>query len=336
MDKKTTSPDVYILDESKLCDGDIILTTTSLKVSKLIRSFTGGEFSHAMLYVGGHCCIDSTTNGVQAHNTQRIAFTNSKYCKVLRYKDKLSEEQILTITTFARNIVGTAYSIPEAILAGVKIRKSNKEPNRQFCSRLIAQSYNSTGFKIVENPDYSSPEDINNSDQLIKVENPLRLANEAEKEIALEENTPQKRHADIQNYVFKEAKKITGFDIQTFQQFNQTLLDSPILDELFFNILFNSGYLDEWKNDLATSPWFYDYNIFKEYFDDKERRIECGKNQLIEEKRIKENLQTTYYNLLDSFKQRPLKTLLIQFTLYQQLIDLSDKRAIVWKQASEE
>ena len=127
--KKKTSPDVYILDDNKLCDGDIILTTTSLKVSKLIRTFTGGEFSHAMLYVGGHCCIDSTTNGVQSHNTQRIAFTNPKYCKVLRYKDKLSETQILTITTFARNIVGTAYSIPEAILAGIKIVKNKNEPS---------------------------------------------------------------------------------------------------------------------------------------------------------------------------------------------------------------
>jgi len=133
--KTSCKKDQYILNDDLLLPGDIILTTTVHKTSKLIRIVTGGEYSHAMLYVGGQSCIDSTGNGVQAHNTQRMLFESPQFCKVLRYKDTISQELLESVLDFVRTKVGTAYSIPEAIHAGLKDKKYSDQQNRQFCSR---------------------------------------------------------------------------------------------------------------------------------------------------------------------------------------------------------
>lgn len=328
-----TKFEFYLLDDNKLEIGDIVLTTTSHKLSKIIRAVTKGDYSHAMLYVGGNSCIDSTGNGVQSHNTQRLLFPSSKFCKVLRHKDPLTKEQTDLITYFVRSKVGTAYSIPEAIQAGIKIRDNVRELNKQFCSRLVAQAYRSAGLQIVANADYSSPEDINNSKELVEVEGALRLASSKEIEFANEENTPLKRQEKSHNFIFKKTQELTGFDIQTFEQLNGMLFHFPQFDEQVLGILIESGYLELWKMDIERNPWFYDYSEFEKRFTNKQQRQEIGKKQALSEMEIRSRFRTTFETLLSGFKERPLKSLTIQIALYQQLIELSETRMNVWEQA---
>jgi len=54
-----------------LMPGDIILTASRGKVSKAIRLATKGQVSHAMICVQHGSIVDSTDDGVQAHNIQR-------------------------------------------------------------------------------------------------------------------------------------------------------------------------------------------------------------------------------------------------------------------------
>ncbi|EQD44736.1 hypothetical protein B1B_13403, partial [mine drainage metagenome] len=60
------------LNESALQIGDIVLTTSTAKVSKSIRRFTRSDVSHAMVYVETCSVIDATGEGVHARNTQRL------------------------------------------------------------------------------------------------------------------------------------------------------------------------------------------------------------------------------------------------------------------------
>jgi hypothetical protein len=55
------------LKESALQIGDIVLTTTTAKMSKGIRSFTRSDISNVMVYVEAYSVIDATGEGVHAH-----------------------------------------------------------------------------------------------------------------------------------------------------------------------------------------------------------------------------------------------------------------------------
>jgi len=325
--------DQYLLDDNKLKPCDIILTTTTQKVSKLIRIATGGEYSHAILYVGGHSCIDSTTNGVQAHNIQRMLFDSPEFCKVLRYKDSIEPKSIESIIDFARAKVGTAYSVPEAIQAGIKIKDDIKERNRQFCSRLVAQAYHNNGFDIVKNPNYSTPEEINKSDKLIEIENALRIAHPEEVKLALETNTILEKQENSQNFILESTRKLLGVDIQTFEQVGGIVLMFSAFDDEICRIFKESGFLDLWKHDLEVNPWFYDYDKFLEHFKNSSQRKDIGQKQSVSELETKRRFETTLKTLKNGDSKMPLKTFKIQIELYEKLIELSNIRANVWEQA---
>jgi hypothetical protein len=50
--------------------GDIVLTTSTEKVSAYIRGFTRSDISHVMICVESYSVIDANAEGVQARNTQ--------------------------------------------------------------------------------------------------------------------------------------------------------------------------------------------------------------------------------------------------------------------------
>ncbi|TOD75392.1 hypothetical protein, partial [Vibrio parahaemolyticus] len=84
----------FIIEKSKLQLGDVILTMGEGKSSKLIAKVTGGDFSHAMIYVGNSLVHAIPEGGVYSKNPQRLLFKNANQVKVLRYKGELSNEAI--------------------------------------------------------------------------------------------------------------------------------------------------------------------------------------------------------------------------------------------------
>ena len=63
---------MYLLNRDVLKKGDIILTCSEEKPSKIIRTLTRSEYSHAILYVGEASYIHSDLSGVHSGNTQRL------------------------------------------------------------------------------------------------------------------------------------------------------------------------------------------------------------------------------------------------------------------------
>jgi permuted papain-like amidase YaeF/Yiix C92 family enzyme len=103
------------LDESLLLPGDIILSTQDHFVSKAIRKATKSDISHAMLYVARGSVIDSTGEGVHARNTQRLFYGADCAIHVRRLVANLSDKQLDTVIRYARNQIGTRYSMNEAM-----------------------------------------------------------------------------------------------------------------------------------------------------------------------------------------------------------------------------
>jgi hypothetical protein len=118
--------------------GDIILTTTTAAVGKVIRATTKSDISHAMIYVESHSVIDVTANGVQACNTRRLFFEDDCSVYVLRPRDDLPADNVKAVCTYVRAQVGTQYATKEAIRSA--IGGARHWTCKQFCSRLVAQA----------------------------------------------------------------------------------------------------------------------------------------------------------------------------------------------------
>jgi len=98
---------MYLIDADTLQTGDIILITWEDRKSHTIRklSLSQSDYSHAMIYVGGHSFIHSSLEGVEASNSQRFLLDSPDQAAVYRCPSAMPE-QIDEIIHFARSKVG--------------------------------------------------------------------------------------------------------------------------------------------------------------------------------------------------------------------------------------
>lgn len=254
---------MFILDTNCLHVGDIILTAEKTLPSKGIRAVTGGSFSHAMIYVADHSYIHSNTDGVHAGNTQRRLFAKQVDAAVLR-PQCADASTVERACEFARSQVGKQYSKVEAVRS-TKFRdaaEQSENSNRQFCSRLVAQAYAYAGLELVPNANYCYPSDFAASPHLTAVVQPLRRASADEIEFAQSES-PLERQTTATNFIFDEVRKLSGIDIQTFEQLPAFLIGNPIHDQAVCTIVQQSGYLDLWKQEVLSNPWRYNADEFR-------------------------------------------------------------------------
>lgn len=318
---------MYLLDIDKLEAGDIILTRSTSDISQLVRRLTKSEYSHAILYVGVSSCIDSDGYGVQSQNIQRLLYESKTDVKVLRLKQTKDRNEIPNAIVFARQKIGTEYSIDEAKVALLKKEIEAKEPNRQFCTRFVAQAFESAGIRLVENPDYCNPEELLKSDLLIDIEEPLREANAAEIEFANSES-PLKKQQDIHNTIFSSARKLSGADIQTFEQLSKFVLENPDKEPQITKIIEESGYLTMWQMDTESNPWHYDPKLFIEHYKNPRQIVDVALFFATTEKETRDRFETTLETLEFGYLFYQQKYFAIQIELYEKLIELSLQREL--------
>lgn len=196
--------------------GDIILTAQLAPVSKAVRLATGSKFSHAILYVGDGSYIHSDGQGVHSNNIQRLLIEKEGCAEVRRLIDN---GYVAKACMFARSEIGKAYSVKEAINTKNPLSK-RKKINRQFCSRLVAQAYEYSGIKIVDNADYCSPKDLQQSQFIEVVPGCLKKATDQEIEFA-NSPSPIQKQTEITNLILSSARNLTGKDIQSFEELDQ-------------------------------------------------------------------------------------------------------------------
>lgn len=249
---------MYIIHISELKKGDILLTSENSATSKVVRKSTGSDFSHAIIYVGYSSYIHSDANGVHSGNLQRLLFETSENVTVLRVNS--DQEKINQACDFARSKIRTTYSVSSSVNAKLKARK-NENDNRQFCSRLVAQSYECAGVKLVDNASFCTPQEILESLSIKKIPVKVRKATDEEVRFANSES-PIKNQLYITNEILSKVRKLTKQDIQTLEQVTQYVIDNQAHDHEISKIYRDSGYLTMWDYDTTKNAWRYDGEVF--------------------------------------------------------------------------
>ncbi|ELJ8580919.1 hypothetical protein RUK41_001061 [Vibrio cholerae] len=256
----------YILDLEKLRVGDVVLSSGDGKAAEVIKRTTGSHYSHAMLYVDHQINHAIPEGGVYSVNPQRLIFKSPEDLKVLRLKKNVEMKTLLSVCDFSGTLVGSVYSVKEAVATKIlgKLNVGAKTSD-QFCSRLVAQSYESVGIKLVANPSYCSPADLESSNELEVVEGAVRLASSNELLFAQTPDPTQRNQAVTYEWLYKVRDLASSVDvkIQTINDVNEFLLNNPQLDQKICKYIRESGYLEQYLDDTVINPHRYDMSSYQ-------------------------------------------------------------------------
>ncbi|MCC4594338.1 YiiX/YebB-like N1pC/P60 family cysteine hydrolase [Xanthomonas campestris pv. phormiicola] len=233
--------------------GDIVLTTTRKFRSRLIQVGVRADISHAMLCVGHASVIDSTPEGVQARNLARVVIEAGCSAYVLRPRKPLSADQLNAVIAYARGHVGARYSIGNAVKSlGLKVAPGR----RQFCSRLVAQAYESAGVYLSQNPAFCTPGDLLRCELLAPVLDAV-FELSPKQEAARRKADPVQEMRDATNALLDSARKIAPC-VESLNDINAHLIEHPQDDARMVEAIHASGYLELWRTQVARTPWHYD------------------------------------------------------------------------------
>lgn len=313
----------YVYNLSVLMPGDILLSTTDGKTGKIVREFTDGPFSHAMLYVG-NAVIHAIPKGVVSNNPQRLLFNSAKELRALRFKGGLSNEVMKNVVYEARSLAGHLYSMYEAAATNFHRGKDTPAKSRnQFCSRLIAQCYSNVGLSIVKNPNYCSPNDINRSSNLVEVINAVRKASDSELAIADTEDSGVILEEMTLDWLAKVRNLAVSLHLKetfTINDVTELLIHNPELDEEVSQFVSDSGYLDYFDRDRTINYYRYDANLYLAEWKDSGFIVEIIKGERkinsIDYQRFAENYLIAKLN----YKNFGLKYTALHIKLYENLL----------------
>ena len=137
------------------------------------------------------------------------------------------------------------------------LRGARSWTKKQFCSRLVAQAFESAGIALVPDSNYCSPADIKDSPNLIAVENPTVLVTAEEAAFWEDQLDIPQRMRDAINTVLCGARKRDP-SIQTFDDIHEYLIKHPEHDREFWRLVETSGHLSIWAIEKEKDPWQYD------------------------------------------------------------------------------
>lgn len=217
------------IDFSKLRKGDILLTTSSHPQSKAVRAFTKSDISHAMLYVANGSVMDSTGEGVHARNLQRQIYNDDCAIYAYRATAPIDPEAMNQIVDYVRSEVGAPYATLDAIRSPFKPKR--KGSPAQFCSRLVARAYANAGFPLTENPDYTTPADLQCSTHLESIPD-VELQVTAQEKVELEAGDSVKGMREVTNDLLERLRAIVP-EIRVLNDIYPFLMQNPSFkDEL--------------------------------------------------------------------------------------------------------
>lgn len=310
----------YIVDRSVLKQGDIILTSDKTALSLAVRLGTQGEYSHAMLWVGG-TLIHADGKGVYSSNMDRILFNDPSRVKILRLKYPLSPSNMESLTAFARAEVGKRYSVKEAV--SVRLSKLRKLTDMQFCSRLVAQAYRHIGINLVADSDFCSPHEISESNCLYSLDNYLKVATQEQIEFSKTPDPIQALKNDTMEMLESIRNKYNN-EIQTIEGIVIHLKKHPEDDYDITQIAIGSGYFNHGEFDIFKNPWRYSDS---EFFD--RHQGECTKDEMLFLsnfiRTVGKDVQSVHerelQNYINCYKERQLSFYKESIRLYKQIVN---------------
>lgn len=318
---------------SQLQPGDILLTTSHAAESWSVRFGTKSDISHAMLYVASSSVIDSTMEGVHARNIQKIFYEGDCAVHVLRPVTALTSEALQAVIQYARLATGSPYTLGEAVRSVRKPKGSGSE--KQFCSRLVARAYAAGGVKLVDNPDFCTPQQLKESPLLQLLDSPAV-------DVSADEIAAIKSHTNRIDGMIEVTNeflsRVRGFstNILTVTDAFQFLVDNQNFDAQFHDALKLSGYLDYWQEERREFYWRYNFDAMKQFTS----MFECaGDVTGYCEMTLKDEAAGTFRHWGQSLEASranlrmfPLKSFAAMVTLYESLVEGAKLRVSVAQQ----
>lgn len=321
----------YILKYEDLQLGDIILESGHKLHSNAIKKYTESNFSHAMICVEGMSIIHAEKKGIFSLNPQRLLVENITDLKVLRFNQKLSNDELKKIEFFLRDKIGSVYSVKEALSIVNKSRKDENYNNYQFCSRLVAQAYKCINHMIVSDVDFCSPADIEKSNLLYEVKDIVRKAEKHDIDFALTRNTIRENQESMYEWLNKTrdiANEKYNFIISKVNDVDNFLLKYPNEDSTICNLIIQSGYLKNYLIEVANNPHMHDENIFIEKFKDIDNIIYALENEFRNIPSHTNRHIQNYQNSLLNYQNTNFKYYELHIQLYKELLGVSLSRFI--------
>ena len=260
------------LDDSILLPGDIVFATSAGFASKGIRLAMASDISHVMLYISNYSIVHSTTEAVQAENTQGLFFEETIPVYVMRHKRRLTSNQILHITDYARKIIGSEYSKLEAARAW--FGNGRRFSAKQFCSRLAAQSYAQANLQLVQNVNYCTPDVLFNSSDLYEVNYAVVSVSNAEYQSWKGVRGPTDLSM-LPLLKILHAIRILDPTVQNLTGIGRFLAEHPEHDLFVNNLLKSSGYLNSYHDDFDEHPWRWSILEMEKQANKKMLKVYC-------------------------------------------------------------
>ena len=143
-----TGRKLYLLDPAGLLAGDILLESGTGFTSAAIRYVDGGNFSHALMWLGGNQLIEAVDCGARLISYTRVIIENPTSWKLLRFTGDAATAA--KAAAEARNLAHKRYDTIGAISTTRWRIRSRPDVTMLFCSQLVAESYSRAGIALVE------------------------------------------------------------------------------------------------------------------------------------------------------------------------------------------
>lgn len=277
----------YKLNVDCLKPGDVILVGYNDKRSREIQRRTNSQYSHAMLV--WYSSIIHASDIVITENPSRMLFAEDETVCVLRLKDELwNKTRIDDMIKYARSFVGTFYD-RKALVALRDGKKVEPKENRQMCARYVAQCYDYVCLDLVDG-DYElcTPEDINNSKIMRRVEKPLQEATKEDEEFAESFDVTLLQFWAIKDFLISLKRKFPNEDIVSLDQLEDFIVHNLSVGDDVLELLRRTDYFDLWAKEKEHCPYNYSTDAFKEKWKDNAARmaidVEKDSERIIEEK----------------------------------------------------
>ncbi|MCF8978006.1 hypothetical protein ALQ04_03984 [Pseudomonas cichorii] len=318
----------YILERSLLQPADIILTGDKGGVSLSVRAATISRYSHAAIYVGD-TTIEATMAGVFSKNPQRLIFDRLTDVLVLRAKRPLSELETRAICSYAQSKVGSLYALNEAITIKLRTLLRHQDSKQQFCSRLVAKSYEHAEFDLMNlrNPAFCTPKQLALCKAFEPVKGVVRPASEAEIAFAERDDPAQENHRRLYDWLNKvrelvsQDKELYGkWDIQSQNEVDGFLLAHPEYDIQISKYMEDSEYLDFYTIESRHNPYRYKIELFMHRLSQTEEPDEFIDDELSKEINIFQRFAKMQNHYADQYKIKNLKFFKLQIQLYNNML----------------
>ncbi len=121
-------------------------------------------------------------------------------------------------------------------------------------------------------------------------------------------------------------RKLSGLDIQTFEQIPAFLLENPQHDAAVCAIVKASGYLDFWKEDFLRNPWRYDADEFRKLPVSAGERTGAAQRELTGAEQQLQQFTMMYGQYMRLWQQAKLNYFAVELQLYMSLMDITKRR----------